>query len=244
MMGPNIWSAALRTNLRTEFMRPLTAVCWALALAMAVATGGMDPRGTLAGAVLAGPAVSIVQGHLMEGPNWTWLALSVLYLVSIMGLVAVDHAWLGLMLVRGLSRREWIMARLASLAVGAGTFVVSLVATLGIVALVGSAPLLHWNMVWNLGLWVLGLMSLGWFALALNLITRSEWPGWAFPLLLLALARYGGSLAPSIPFAQWIVQLHHRPGTLSVGWGAAYVGVWTALSGGVALCAARFRLTS
>lgn len=96
------------------------------------------------------------------------------------------------------------------------------------------------NDAWELGLWAMGLISMGWFEMALVLLTGAWWPSLSVTFLLLVLAAFGGGLAPYMPFAQWIAALHNVPGTLGFGGGFLYLTLWAVLSAGTVLYGARY----
>lgn len=210
-------------------------------LAAAVAVVGLSLLRSTAHSLfrqaLGGPAVAVLGGQLRVGTGWTWLATGILFVVSCTVLLDVSSPWRELTLARGLSRRQWVAARLAALAAGAVAYLGVLLALLAVVALADRHPLLGAS-GWDEGLWALGLVGLGWFALALRLITGEAWAAFAVPLLLLGVARFGGGASPYLPCAQWIVAMHGLPGTLSVAAGVGYVLLWTLLSGAAALWAA------
>jgi len=241
-------------------MTPRTPILWVVALDVRAWASHSFPKvclGTTLGIVLltvrrgsavhslfvqalGGPSVSLSGGQLVLGTDWTWLFTGALYLVAASVLVDIPESWTRLILVRQVTPSTWALARLQALAAGALTNMAILVATLAIVMVVGrSEPLVRLPKLWDIGLWSLGLVSLGWFAQALRLITRQAWPVLVLPLLLLGLARFGGNIAPYVPFAQWIVGLHQLPGTLSVVAGAEYVLAWALLSGAAVVWAAR-----
>ncbi len=128
------------------------------------------------------------------------------------------------------------------MAAGAVAYLGVLLALLAAVALADRARPLLGASGWDAGLWALGLIGIGWFAMALRLITGEAWAAFAVPLLLLGVARFGGGASPYLPCAQWIVALHGLPGTLSAAAGAGYVLLWTLLSGAAALWAAKARM--
>jgi hypothetical protein len=245
MIPPSMWTLVVH-DLRDWVGRPLVRWCVALAVVLvgitASAAGGHGA--SLFRAVLGGPVVGVLNGQIQEGPDWTWFLTSVLFVVASLGLIDTEPAWLGLTLVRGVSRSRWAIGRLGALAVGALSFLAVLVLLLGIAVATGwrPGPLLTGASVWDVGLWALGLISLGWCALAIALALGSVWPAWTLTLLVLAVGRFGGPLSPYIPFAQWMAGLHALPGTLSVGAGALYVAVVSAIAGVVVLWAARTRL--
>jgi hypothetical protein len=205
---------------------------WAVALAAglvaarALTTG--RPAASLFRAVLGGPAVAVLNGHIVIGPGWTWFLTGVLFVVSGVGVMDRDAAWTRLALTRRVSRRQWIAARLLALALGAVGFLTLLLLLLAAVVMIHpqSGPLFTAPIVWDVGLWALGLIALAWTAQAFTLVTRTGWWSLVGPLVLLGLARFGGSLSPYLPFAQWMVGLHDLPGTLSVTAGAIYVALW------------------
>ena len=92
--------------------------------------------------------------------------------------------------------------------------------------------------MWEVGLWALGLIGIGWTLMALALLFGGLWLGVSVIFLLLVLAAFGDSVAPFVPFAQSIVGMHDVPGTLNVAGGALYLAIWTILAGIVAVWAA------
>lgn len=231
----------LALDLRAWASRGFSRVCVGAILGMVLLSlGTRSAQPSLFVDALGGPSIALSGGQLVAGPGWTWLGTGVLYLVTASVLIDTSAAWTQLIRVRRVTPATWALARLGALAGGALTVMAMVVATLAVVMVVGrSEPLIRVAQLWDVGLWVAGLVSLGWFAQALRLLTRQAWLAFVLPLILLALARFGGNLAPYIPFAQWIVGLHQLPGTLSVGAGAAYVLVWAIVSGAVVLWAAR-----
>jgi len=228
--------ALLLNDLRTWSHYRLAWAC----LGIAVATVVLHVTGSTGHALfreaLGGPTVVRLGGQLRMGAGWTWLLTGVLFVVSTTVLFQPLSPWIQLTLVRGVTPRAWVAARLGALAVGASIYLATLLATMVVVMLVGHpGPLIRAATGWDVGLWLLGLVALGWFSMALVLVTNTAWPALVTPLVLLGMARFGGNAAPYIPFAQWIIGLHGLPGTLTVAAGAGYVLVWTLLSGAAAV---------
>ncbi|MHB1505329.1 MAG: hypothetical protein ACYCOS_03875 [Sulfobacillus sp.] len=240
--------ALLANDVRYWLSLPVFGACLLLAVGIVGLTlTGVGGGGvSLFRAVLGGPQVQILGGRLIEGPDWTWLLTGVLFVVASLGLVDTGPAWVGLTLARGVSRSRWAVARLVALALGALVFLAVLVGVIALAVVTGwrPGPLITSGTAWDLGLWGVGLVSLGWFATALDLVTGTVWPSLAVTLLLLGVARFGGAVSPYIPFAQWMISLHYLRGTLSVEGGVFYVLLWTALSGAAVLWAAHTRLMS
>lgn len=200
--------AALRALLTIDLRRWMAhrayAVCVGLAvvvLELAVADAG--DRGSLFSAVLGGPAVAVVGGRLREGPGWTGFVIGVLFVIACLSMLDTKAEWIDLIVVRDVSQRRWAAARLAALAVGAIVFLAVLTGAIALAIATGwySGPLVTAKTVWDVGLWVVGLISIGWFALGLDLVTGTT--RWSLPvtLLVLSLARFGGGLAPYMPFS-------------------------------------------
>ncbi|MCL8209306.1 MAG: hypothetical protein K6V97_14740 [Actinomycetia bacterium] len=242
---PGVW-ALLLVDLQSWLTRPTFRVALALAvLVVVIALRGAPAQGAaLFRTVLGGPAVGLMGGQLRTGPGWTGFVVGVLFLVACLGSVDTDPAWICLVLARGASRARWALARLLTLAVGAVLFFAVLVAVIGLAFAVGwrPGPFLSSATSWDFWLWPLGLISVAWFAMAVALVAGTVWPSLACTFLLLSLARFGGNLAPYIPFSQWIVDLHGLPGTLSVVSGVLYVAVWAIVSAGAVFAAAGIRL--
>ncbi len=233
------WGTLARNDLRNWRAQVAPWVCGILAVGAALLKITGPVSHSVVRQAVGGPAVVALGGQLRAGPGWTWFLLAILFVVAATGVIDTPDAWTHLAVIRGAPRRRLAGARLAALAAGAALYAVGLLAALGAVALrTSSAPFLQPATLWGVGVWVLGLVSLGWFAQALKALTRQAWPALVVPLILLAAARYGGNVSPYVPFAQWIVALHGLPGTLSVGSGAAYVLGWLVLSGVVAVWAA------
>ena len=229
-------SALLLNDLRSWSHHRLAWGCLGIAAAVLVlhVSGSTGPSLFREG--LGGPAVVRLGGQLRMGAGWTWLLTGVLFAVSTTVLFEPLSPWIQLTLVRGVTPQAWVAARLGALAVGASVYLATLLATMAVVMLVGHpGPLISVETGWDVGLWTLGLVALGWFAMALVLVTNTAWPALVSPLILLGVARFGGNAAPYTPFAQWIIGLHGLPGTLTVAVGAAYVLLWTLLSGAVAV---------
>ena len=191
---------------------------------------------------LGGPTVVVVDGQVHVSPGWNWLFVCLLYLASTAG--AIDNApgWTRLTIARGVSRRAWAGARLAALAIGALLYLAALLGALGVHVILGPPrPFIRAGLLWDVGLWALGLISVSWFAFALALITRQVWPAFVVTALFLGISRFGGPLSPYLPFAQWMAALHGLPGTLSVQAGVAYVTAWAMLCAAAVLWAAAAR---
>ena len=155
-------------------------------------------------------------------------------------LVDTASAWTRLTLVRGVSAWIWAGARLAALAVGGVGYLALLVAAMAVALVWGHpGPLVRSGTLWDVGLWALGLTSLGWLAFARFLTARRAWLAFLVPVLGLGLPRFGGNIVPYVPLAQWMAGLHQMPGTLSVSAGAAYLVGWTTLWGMVAIWRAK-----
>ena len=231
--------AAVRNDLRAWRGYVTPWVCLGLAVgAVELALTGRSLHSVFRQA-LGGPAVVVVDGRFQVAPGWTWFLTGLLFVVASTVLVDSPSAWARLTLVRHVSPRAWVVARLAALGLGAGAYLTGLVAAMSAAMLFGHpGPLARASSLWDIGLWALGLVSLGWCAFALVLTTGRKWPGFVVPVVLLTFARFGGNLSPYMPFAQSIVGLHGWPGTLSVAAGSAYVLTWIVLCGTAALLAA------
>jgi hypothetical protein len=177
--------------------------------------------------------VAVFGDQLREGIDWTWLLLGLLFALVTLVLLDTDAGWIELTWVRGVSHTRWAVARLVALAVGALSYVAMLVLVLGVAVWSGwwPGPLFSGSTIWDMGCWALGLVSLAWGAQALCLVTGVVWPSLALTTLLLGVADFGGVLAPYSPYGQWIVALHHLPGTLSVAAGVLYMALWAIVSG-------------
>lgn len=185
-------------------------------------------------AVLGGPGVRVVYGHLGEArTGWPWFLANVLFAVSVSGLIDSGTGWIRLTLVREVTRFQWAACRLGSIVLLAMGFLAFLVAILGLASGIArnSAPLITRSTLWEVGLWALGLTCIGWFEAALTLLTGHVWLGVFVTFLLLVFAEFGNSLAPFMPFAQWIVGMHNLPGTLSVVGSTIYLLGWLVLAG-------------
>lgn len=230
-------SALLRNDLISWAKRRTSA----LSIASAIIVVGMGvmavpTRSPLFTTVLGGPVVAVVNGKLREGTDWTWFVTNALFVTTTLNLTDARDAWVDLTLTRGIARVRWAAARLMALMTGALVFMATLVCLLGVTILIGwrNNPLFTSTTVWDLGMWVLSLVAVGWFALALDLWLGTAWWSLMLTWLLLGLARFGGAISPYIPFSQSIVALHHLPGTLSIRTGGVYLGLW-ALASGVAI---------
>lgn len=236
------FSALLINDLIIWAKRPTTAVSMGFAV-MVVVLGliGASTRAPLFPAVLGGPAIAVVNGRIHAGSDGIWFVTSALFVTTSLNLIDVHDAWVDLMLVRGLSRIRWTMVRLVALMVGAMVFMGILVSVLGVALLIGwrHTPFITSTTAWDMGVWVLCLISLGWFAMALELWLGTTWWSLMITWLLLGVARFGGEVSPYIPFSQSIVALHHLPGTLGIRVGASYLGVWTMASGATVLWGSR-----
>jgi hypothetical protein len=188
-------------------------------------------------AILGGPSVGVSYGHLGEARNgWTWFLINVFFAVSISGLIDSGSSWVRLTLIRDGSRLRWAAARLFSILLVALGFLAILVAVIALGVIGGhSEPLITRSTLWEIGLWALGLICIGWCEAAITLLTGSLWLALSTILLLLVFAGFGGSLAPFMPFAQWIVGMHNLPGTMGVSGGSLYLAAWTTLAGATAL---------
>ena len=208
-----------------------------LVISLALAERHADSR-PLFVAVLGGPSVRVIQGRLIEGLNgWTWFMTCVLFAISVTGLFDTPPEWVRLTLIRTRSRSQWALARLvALLALALGFFAILMGFLAGaVVTGITPGPFTTWTSLWDVALWALGLLAMGWFEMALTLLTRSVWWGLSATFLLLGLAAFGGQWAPFIPFAQWIVAMHNHPGTLSITQGILYLSGWTVFWGGAVL---------
>ena len=217
-------------------------VCLGIAAGVVVLTVSGPVLHSLFRQGLGGPEVVFLGGQLRSAVGWTWFLVGTLFVVMATGVIDTADGWTDLAVARGVPRRRLAAARLVVLAVGSVVYAVALLATLAVVALLPrSATFVQSADLWDVGVWVLGLVSLGWFAQALKALTQQAWPALVVPLTVLAVARYGGNVSPYVPFAQWIFALHGLPGTLTRLDGAAYLLGWTALSGAVALWMAGWR---
>lgn len=241
MRRPVRWSALLVNDLHQWMTRRAFAVGLGLAVVvLGLTLAGANRPGSLFAATLGGPAVAMVGGRLEEGPGWTGFVIGVLFVVACLSMLDTQAGWIDLTVVRDASSRRWVGARLAALAVGAVGFLAILMGVLALVMVMGwhSGPLVTGKTAWDVGIWALNLISVAWFALGLELITGTTWWSFAITLLVLSIARFGGGLAPYMPFAQWIIALHGLPGTLSISAGALYLTGFTLLAGFVAVWAA------
>ena len=182
-----------------------------------------------------------VDGQLREGPGWTGFMMEVLFLVAGLSLLDTTSRWRDLTLIRGVPPWLWAAGRLGALAIGALGFLTLLMGVMELAVVTGwhSGPLVSPTTAWDVGLWALELIGLTWFTLAIHRLTDTLWWSFLATLFLLSLARFGGGLSPYNPFAQWMVGLHHLPGTLSVTQSALYLLVITVCSGLVVLLAPR-----
>jgi len=246
-MNKGVVPNLIAQDLRGWISRPVSWAWMAVAVVVLCATeAGLLAHGTpssLFRSVLGGPHVVEQHGQLGEGPDWTWLTINVLFVIETLGASDNEAAWRRLILVRGVSRTQWAGARLATLMVGAAIFLVVLLLVLELTVVMGwqTGPVISAAAWWDVGLWALGLVSLGWFGAALTLITNQSWAPWVVTMALLGVGRYGGPLSPYAPFAQWIYDLHGLPGTLGVEGGTLYVAAWTVLCGVVTVVVARGR---
>lgn len=208
------------------------------------AAGSGGHGASLVHAVLGGPDVVVLDGRLQMGSGWTWLVLGLLFVVASFPLIECDPAVAAVLLVRGASRRDWALSRLVALAVSALAFQAVLLAILALAVVVGwrPGPFLGSGTAWDMGLWALALISLGWVQLAVSLVSTATWTSLVTAVLLLGFAAFGGNLAPFLPVAQSIIALHHLPGTLTVADGAAYLLLWTLLCGFVVWVVANRRV--
>ena len=220
-----------------------------IAAGLAILVVGQTAAGTgghgvsLSRAVLGGPPVTVLHGQLQMGPGWPWLLLGLLFVVAHLSLLEHDAGVTAVTFVRGVSRRGWAVARLAVSAIGALGFLALLLAVLMLMVVSGwrPGPFVSGSTAWDLGVWALTLISLGWVQCAVAFVT-TPWVGMTTAVLLLAVAVYGGNLAPFIPMAQSLVALHNLPGTLNVADGAGYVLFWTLLAGTVVWAVAEVRV--
>lgn len=227
-------SALLKNDLISWGKRRTSAISVASAVfVVGMGVMAVSTRAPLFATVLGGPAIATVNGQLREGPDWTWFVTNALFVVTMLSLTDTRDAWVDLTLTRGITRTRWAMARLGALITGALIFMAALICVLEITILIGwrSNPLITSTTAWDLGMWTLDLVALGWFALALDLWLGTPWWSLMLTWLMLGLARFGGEIAPYIPFSQSIVALHHLPGTFSIASGGVYLGLWTVASG-------------
>jgi hypothetical protein len=157
---PSMW-AILRNDLRDWARRPASLATLAVALAVVVLTpAGTVGHGTsLYRIVLGGPQVGLVGGRLVEGPEWTWFLINILFAVATLGFIDTSSAWVSLSLVRGVSRTKWAAARLVALALGGLIFLGLLVAAIGVSVVTGwrPGPLITRATAWDVWLWTLGV---------------------------------------------------------------------------------------
>lgn len=213
------FSALLANDLRSWLAHRTFFTCGGLAVGvLALTLANTEGRKSIFTAALGGPSVALVDGHLREGPGWTGFVVAVLFVIACFNLLETPPAWIDLTLIRAVPRLHWAAGRLGALTIGALGFFAVLIAVVGVASITGwrSGPLITSRTAWDVGLWALGLISLGWFSLAIALLTGTAWWSFMVTLLLLSVARFGGGMSPYIPFAQWIVALHGLPGTLSV----------------------------
>ena len=216
-------------------------ICVGLAVVILGATlARADGRGSLFATALGGPFIAVVGGHLRAGPGWTGFMIGVLFAIACLSMLDTKAGWIDLTVVRDVSQRRWAAARLAALAVGAVAFLAILTGVIALAIMMGwhSGPFVTAKTAWDVGLWMVDLIGIGWFALGLELVTRATWWSFAVMLFVLSIARFGGGLAPYVPFAQGIIALHGLPGTLSVWAGVLYLTGFTLLAGLTALWAA------
>lgn len=199
------------------------------------------PHVSRVAAVLSGPRVTVLAGQLQIGPPWTWLLLSLLFVVASLPLVQLDPAPISLTLVRGVSRRQWAVARLLTVVVAAVAFLALVVLVAAVTLVIRPHPglLVTASAAKDLGLWALSLTGLGWWQIGAGMVAPSAWPGFVTVVLLLGFSGFGSVFSPWLPTAQTILALHGLPGTLSVVAGAWYLGGWTALGGTAAWGLAR-----
>lgn len=239
-LTPSLWRL-LENDLRCWASQP--ASLWAAAISVGIVVLGISGAGAHGGplfrSVLGGPQVAIIGGRLVESSEWVWFVTNVLFVVVTFGLVETGSGWTRLTVLRGASRTRWAAARLASSAAGALLFLTALLSAMAAAAVTGwqHHPLISPQTTWDVGLWGLGLISLAWFQVAIEVSTGLAWLGFCVNLVVLGLARFGGPLAPYVPFAQSIYALHGLSGTLSIADGALYLALWSALSAGAALTA-------
>lgn len=241
MRGPS-WRTLLANELRCYASRTesLGLVVFTLAIVAVTVRDGNGHGESIVRTVLGGPQVQMLGTHMVVGPGWTSFVIGVLYAVFSIGLLDVKAEWVGLTLVRGVTRTKWAGARLAAFAVAALAFLGVILALLGVATITGwwRGPMIG-DTAWDVGLWALGLVGVGWFEMAVSLRAQALWPSLAVTVILLGLARFGGAVSPYVPYAQWTVALHHLPGTLSVESGVLYLAVWTVMSGIASLVLAR-----
>jgi hypothetical protein len=199
------------------------------------------PHTPLLVAMLGGPGVVGSGSAIVLGPGWTWFLMNVFFVAALSETLVINRDWVLLITCRGTSPVRWALAQLAGRTVVA---VMVLAAVTSLCALaVGSGwrarPLFGGTGYGELGLWLLVLVCLGWVSLALATLTGSSAVGFGVTVLLIAVARFVGPVAPYVPFAQSLAHLHNRPGTLSVAAGAAYVLAWMAAAAGVVVGGAR-----
>lgn len=228
------WSALLGNDLRYWMTRRVFALSLGLeVIVLGLKLAGVGGHGPLFAAALGGPMVTVIGGHLKEGPGWTGFVISVLFVIACLNMLDITVGWIDLTVVRDTSQRRWAAARLAALALGALVFLAVLTGVMEWAVVIGwrSGPVVTAKTAWDVGVWALDLISLGWFALSLELVTGTTWWSFSGPLLALGIARFGDGLSPYLPFAQWIMALHGLPGTLSVRTGALYLTGFTLLTG-------------
>lgn len=199
------------------------------------------PRTALLVAMLGGPGVAGTGRAIVLGPGWTWFLMNVFFVSALSETLVMSQGWLLMVSCRGISPVRWAVAQLAGRTVVA---LMVLAAATSLCALAVGAgwrarPLFGGTGYGELGLWLLVLVCLGWMSLALATVTGSSAVGFGVTVLLIAVARFAGPVAPYVPFAQSLAHLHNRPGTLSLAAGTAYVLAWMAASAGVVVGGAR-----
>lgn len=237
------YSTLVANDLRTWLAHRTWYVGGGLAIgliAVTLATTTPDSS-SLFTVVLGGPTVAWAHGQLREGPGWTGFMMEVLFLVAGLSLLDTPSQWRDLMLIRGVPPGRWAAGRLGALAIAALGFLTLLIGVMGLAVVTRwqSGPLVSPITAWDVGLWALDLIGLAWFTLAIHRLTDTLWWSFLATLCLLSLARFGGGLSPDNPFAQWMVGLHHLPGTLSVTQSALYLLGITVCSGLVVLLTPR-----
>ena len=245
---PSLWWSLLKNDIlvwvgRKSSLGMLIGTILTVGVTLAWSDGGRAGH-PLFISVLGGPPVAVVFGRLGEGYGWPWLLVGVLFAWSVTGMMDTGSEWVGLVLVREVSRIRWATAKLVSLAILALGYVAILLLILGIAVLFGwrSGPLVTSGTAWDVGLWAVGLVSIAWFEMAVSMVASALWLSVSLTTLLLVLAAFGGPLAPYVPFSQWIAELHNLPGTLSVSAGVLYLALWASLSGATVVWVAHLRL--
>ncbi len=192
---------------------------------------GTRHTGLVATSALAGPNVTVGPGGLVEVDAWSWLLVMATYAAASGGTLSSGvPGWTRLELCRSGRRMQWVAGKLLAALVLSVAYLAALVAATALgthaqgAAQGPAAPRAVLDLV---GLGV-ALVGIAWFKVVLELLPGGARVAVVVLLAMLALAALGGALAPAMPFAQAIVALHAKPGTLGAGAGLAYGVLWAA----------------